>query len=322
MVSPNNRPSPLGLDVLVATFQRPAMLERALDSLLTAPVPDALMVRINVIQNDHDEATTAVIAAAQQRYGSERLGWIRETRNGKSHALNTGIRHTRGDLIGIIDDDEEVDPGWFTVVAREFADPSVQYIGGPCLPLWGATPPGWLPRQWSGVIGVVDDGDRVLEFGREAPGILMGGNSVIRRALIDQVGHYSESLGPSARHRLLSGEDEDLYSRLLASGARGLYVPDLRIHHYVPPNRLTKSYYRRWSFWHGVSRSVLDRVRPLPVSRIGRVPRFLVGTAVRSLVHGLGLVRTNPAARFSSQLAFLHLVGFLYGSYCYRRGAN
>jgi cellulose synthase/poly-beta-1,6-N-acetylglucosamine synthase-like glycosyltransferase len=242
-----------------------------------------------------------------------------EPASGKSNALNTGIRLTDGDLVGVIDDDEEIESGWYEAVAEAFADRRVDFIGGPCLPRWGAVPPAWLPRSWMGVIGFVDDGDQVMVFGGTAPGILMGGNAVIRRQMLLRVGLYCPRLGPSGDHRLFLCEDEDLYVRLLQAGARGLYVPRLCIYHFVPSERLTKAYYRRWSFWHGVSRSVLDRMRPLPVARIGRVPRYLFGAAARAFVDGVRLMRRDRAARVSGELALLHLLGFVYGSYWYRR---
>jgi glycosyltransferase involved in cell wall biosynthesis len=247
---------------------------------------------------------------------------VREPVSGKSSALNTGIRVTHRELVGIVDDDEEVAPDWFAAVAAAFADPEVDFIGGPCLPRWGAAPPGWLPPSWRGVIGYVDNGPEELVFQPHGTAILMGGNAVLRRRTLEQAGGYSERLGPRAERRLFSCEDQDLYDRLMAAGAYGLYVPQLRIYHYVPERRLTKSYYRRWSFWNGVSRSVLESLRPSPVRRIGRVPRYLFGTAARDLVRGVRAARSDSAATLEAQLALLHLIGFVYGSYRYRGGRS
>lgn len=313
--------SPVTLDVLIATRQRPDMLERALDSLLTAPVPATLAVQVVVIDNDQDLGTIAAVNRMAARFPG-RITYLHEPTAGKSSALNRGLRTTSGTLVGIVDDDEEIDPHWFETIADVFRDDHVDFIGGPCLPRWGAEPPGWLPAAWRGVIGFVDDGDRVMVFGEDAPGILMGGNAVIRRRTLAQVGYYSPALGPRPDARLLSGEDEELYVRLLKSGAHGLYVPRLRIYHYVPPQRLTKTYYRRWSFWHGVSRSVIDATRPSNVARVGRVPRYLYGTAARAALRAAGSAFQDPSKQFSNELELWHVAGFLYGSYWYREGAR
>ena len=294
------------------------MLARALESLLEAPVPIGLTVRVTVIDNDHSDATRHVIERVLPRFHG-RLAHVTELRRGKSHALNTGIRHTNGDLIGVIDDDEEIDKEWYAQIAHAFRDERVGFIGGPCLPRWGAAPPAWLPPTYGGVIGYVDDGDRVMVFGKDAPGILMGGNAVIRRRVLERAGPYAPELGPTGDRRLMSGEDEELFGRLLRADALGLYVPGLKIYHYVPPERLTKRYYRRWCFWHGVSSSVIERLRPSPVRRVGRIPRYLLGSAARSLVQMAANARAVDASRrFASELTMWRLAGFVYGAYWYR----
>jgi hypothetical protein len=209
-----------------------------------------------------------------------------------------------------------VEWSWYSAVAEAFNDPAVDFIGGPCLPAWEAAPPGWLPRKWQGVIGFVDNGANRMPFRAEGA-ILIGGNAVIRREVLQRVGLFSTDLGPTAERRMFSCEDEDLHARLIAAGARGHYVPALRVRHRVPPHRMTKRYYRRWSFWNGVSKSVLDAQRPLPGRRIGQIPRHLVGAAAWGVLHSLG-ARRDPAAAFDGQLRVVHLAGFIYGAYWYR----
>jgi glucosyl-dolichyl phosphate glucuronosyltransferase len=311
------------LDVLIATCERPQLLARTLDSLLEAPVPIGLDVQVIIIHNDARTDTRDTVDAFASRFAG-RLQYIHERRRGKSYALNTGIRATSGELIGFVDDDEEIDPGWYTQVVHAFRHEHVDFIGGPCLPRWGAVPPSWMPASYRGVIGYVDDGDRVMVFGKDAPGILMGGNAVVRRRVLQRAGEFLPALGPQPQFRLLSGEDEDFYARLLDAGAHGLYIPDLKIYHYVPPERLTKKYYRRWCFWNGVSRSVIDRYRPSSVIRVGKVPRYLYGAAVRGMMRVVRSFRgrLDPSSRFAAELAIWHLLGFVYGSYFHRRDAE
>ena len=311
------------LDVLLATCERPDLLSRALDSLLSAPVPAGLEVRVTVVQNDTADATRDVIERAAAASGG-RVQHLLVPAPGKSHALNAAIHATSGDLVGFVDDDEEIDAAWYAQVARAFEDPRLDFIGGPCLPRWGATPPDWMPRNYRGVIGHVDDGDRVMVFGKDAPGILVGGNAVVRRRVLLRAGDFLPSLGPRPERRMLSGEDEDFYVRLLDMGAHGLYIPGLKIYHYVPPERLTKTYYRQWCFWNGVSRSVIDGHRPSHVVRVGKVPRYLYGSAVRGLMRVLKPFRRRPepASRFDAELAIWHLFGFVYGSYFRRSRAS
>ena len=111
-----------------------------------------------------------------------------------------------------------------------------------------------------------------------------------------------------------------MFTRLMAIGAKGYYRPDLAIFHYVPPERMTKRYFRRWSFWHGVSLGVLDRRRPAPVPYLLGVPRYMVGVAVRAAIDTARLLfgRREPERTFKNELAWWDLAGFFYGKHVHR----
>jgi glucosyl-dolichyl phosphate glucuronosyltransferase len=307
------------LDVIVPTYNRHTLLDKTLGSLRRARIPQGLEVRVTVVDNNSNDRTPEVVERWQAAFEG-RLDYLFERQQGRSSALNAGIRTTHGDLVGMIDDDEEIDADWYARVYAAFTEGAFDFIGGPYVPRWGARPPEWLPMNYVGVIGWIDGGDQAIAYGEDYPGILMGGNAVLTRAILEQVGLYRTSLSRTGK-RLLAGEDEDMYGRLLAAGARGVYLPDLIIYHYVPPERLTKQYFRRWCFWRGVSRGMLNQVQGSPEVHLLGVPRWLYGAAARSLVRiGARTVklRREPAAHFSDELAVWDLAGFFYGKHFYR----
>jgi len=306
----------MNLDVIVPTHNREALLARTLDSLLAAERPEDLEVRVIVGDNASTDGTAALVRRQAPRFkGGLQYLFVREP--GKAYVLNACLAATSGELVGFIDDDEEIDPGWFRCVRREFGREEVDFIGGKCLPRWEAPAPAWLGDGYLGVIGWVDPGDAAQPMDETYPGILMGGNAVVRRSLLARVGEYSTSLNRTGQ-RLLGCEDEDMYQRLLASGGRGLYRPDLVIHHFVPKARLTRRYFRKWCFWRGVSRGLIDRSRPAAVVYLGGIPRYLYGRAARGLLRIASPRRGGPAARFASELALWDLAGFAYGKLLYR----
>ncbi|HEX8353862.1 MAG TPA: glycosyltransferase family 2 protein [Pyrinomonadaceae bacterium] len=307
------------LDVLIATYNRCDLLPRALASLLEAEAPPGLDVRVTVIDNNSSDGTRAVVEAWRERFGG-RLNYIFEPKQGKGNALNAGIAAAAGDLIGMIDDDEEVEARWYQTIHEAFRDPSLDFIGGACLPRWGAPQPRWLPRSYPGVIGWIDGGDRVLTYGVDYEGILMGGNAVLRRSVFERVGTYASGLGPRGK-KIMLGDDQDLFDRLMEAGVRGQYRPDLVILHYVPPSRLTKSYFRRWCFWNGVTLGVIDRQRPAPVKYLAGVPRWLYGKTARSVARmGRDALRADrdPSQFFAHELTVWDLAGFFYGKHFHK----
>jgi glycosyltransferase involved in cell wall biosynthesis len=305
------------LDVVVPTYKRSQLLRRTIDSLLRATIPANLDVTVFIIDNNSEDDTEQVVRELQSQT-DRRIVYVKETNQGISHARNAGIRAGTGDIIGFIDDDEEIHEDWYDVVAREFADPATQFIGGPYLPNWAAPPPPWLPPGYHSVIGVVVPKPR-SSFGGGFPGILMGGNAVIRRSAFDRVGLYSPKLGRSGKG-LLSDEDAEFYGRLCSAGIHGMYVPDLIIYHYIPVSRLTRKYHRRWCYWRGASQGYADRESKEPVPYILGIPRHRIGRALRGLISlPKHLMSPEGAGQaFRDELASWDLLGFIYGKHFIR----
>jgi glycosyltransferase involved in cell wall biosynthesis len=305
------------LDVLIPTYNRAALLARVLESLLVAERPSGLELTVTVVNNRSTDDTHSVVERFMPRFGG-RLRSVYESQPGRSHALNAGIAATSGELVGMIDDDEEVDRAWLRTIVAAFEDPTTDFIGGPYVPRWGGERPVWLGVGYGGVIGWVECGQVTQRFGAGCEAMLMGGNAVIRRSILERVGPYSVDLGRTPG-RLTSCEDEDMFTRLLAIGARGFYRPDLVIYHYVPPERLTKRYFRSWCFWRGVSQGVLDRRQPAAVPYVLGVRRYMIGVAVRRTI---GVIRPlfqhrEPRRTFTAELAWWDLAGFIYGKHVY-----
>ena len=305
------------LDVLVPTHNRAPLLERCVRSVLNAPQPADLDVHVTVICNACSDDSTEIVRRLQAAF-PRRLSLVQERRRGKSRALNAGIAATYGDLVGMIDDDEEIDQRWLELVAHALRDPGLDFIGGPYVPVWASPPPDWLPDDYLAVLGAADNGAIERPYDRTFPGILKGGNAVIRRATLMRVGPYAEYLGPGSYARLFSCEDEDMYWRLLKAGAAGKYLPELVVYHYISEQRLTREYYRSWCFWRGVSRGLMDRRHPLPVAYLAGVPRFLWGQAARGLMRlALSARPRPPRESFGDELRMWDVAGYFYGRHVY-----
>jgi glucosyl-dolichyl phosphate glucuronosyltransferase len=298
------------LDVIIATRNRCLLLKGALASLLRAPVPQGLQVTINVVDNNSSDETARLVsdvassAALQVRY-------LLEQRRGQAFAINTGIQSTQGDLIGLIDDDEQIDSSWYLRIFEAFKDNSLDFIGGPYIPLWGAPKPKWLPRQAKGIIGWLELSAIPKRYGDEFPGAaLCGGNAVIRRSRLDKTGPY--------RTDLLGHHDLDMFERLLASGAEGMYLPDLMIYHHVPPFRLRKEYFRRWMWRAGTAYARMPE-RTATVKTAG-VPRYIIKRAIQCLIRtGAAWIPPDPRLRLEAELDLIYSVSFALTSFRLRR---
>lgn len=302
------------LDVVVPTFNRSALLTKTLLSLLRAPVPEGLEVSLVVVDNNSTDDTRHVVERMRAS-SSLPILYVHEQHQGSSATRNAGIAAGHGEIIGFIDDDEEIDQEWFRVVFREFADPATQFIGGPYLANWAAPAPAWLPPGYHAAIGHIPPKPR-SPFGEGFSANLMGGNAVVRRSVFERIGTYATHLGRGARG-LLSEEDAEFCRRLHAASIHGMYVPDLIIHHYIPVERLTRKYHRRWAYWRAVSQGVLDRSLQEPFPYLFGIPRYRIGRALRSVLayprHLLS--RETQGQAFADELAAWDLLGFIHGKH-------
>jgi glycosyltransferase involved in cell wall biosynthesis len=285
-------------------------------SLLRAPAPDSLEITLLVVDNNSTDDTRQVVEQIQ-RQSQRALIYVREAKQGVSAARNGGLAAGRSEIIGFVDDDEEVDPHWFFVIAREFSDAATLYIGGPYLPNRDVSLPAWIPPGCGGVIGLHEVRPR-SHFGAGFPGNLNGGNAVFRRTVFEIVGPYNTRLGRTARG-LLSEEDAELYRRIVSAGLCGIYVPDLIIYHHVPSSRLTRKYYRSWFYWRGISHGVADRSQRESAAYLFGLPRY----RIRQALAGLTAVPFSFSSKHISGLAFRRelavwdLIGFIRGKYLF-----
>jgi glucosyl-dolichyl phosphate glucuronosyltransferase len=301
------------LDVVLPTYNRAALLAIALDSLIAAHRPEHLAIRVFVVDNNSKDNTRDVVRAYQAKQALA-IEYVFQPVQGRSAALNAGIQAGVGQLVAMLDDDEHVAVDWFNVLARKFDNSDLDFVGGPYLPQWETPKPEWIGREFGGVVGWVESGDEKQQYGPGFNGMLMGGNAVIKRSALEMVGPYNTSLGRTDKG-LLSCEDEDMFHRLLTNGFRGMYIPDLVIYHYVPRERTTRQYHRRWCWGRGTSMGMLARTRTPDVVELFRIPRWKMRHAaaglLRAIKGGLGLETSINA--FQGELRVWDLAGYING---------
>ena len=315
--------------VLICTFNRARDLERTLDSLARLPGNQGFSWDVLVVDNNSTDDTRVVVEDRASRFPVP-LTYLFESRQGKSNALNTGMRATGAGIIVFTDDDVEVAPGWLAAAVRPLLDrPDIEYTGGPVRPIWGGERPDWLDERGNlgGTIAVKDHGPGsfVFEEQRKTP---LGVNMAVRRRLVERIGGFRPDLGRNGRS-LLGQEQAEFFYRSREVGARGLYVPDMVLDHVVPASRLTRSYFRRWWYWKGISHARVHRmhgstelgVDTRTVPRLFGVPRFVFGNTVRS-VRGWARawVERDPRRRAERWLAICYYAG--YCRECWRKGAT
>jgi glycosyltransferase involved in cell wall biosynthesis len=221
--------------VVIATYNRAAELGETLESLAALDVAD--FWEVIVVDNNSTDSTEETVLEAADKFPVE-LRYIFEKEQGRSAALNAGIRSAKGEIVVVTDDDVRVEKDWLTKAAEGLEGLKCDYLGGKALPIWSAPRPKWLPtrggKHWA-VIALLDYGPEPLELGDRVP---LGVNMAFRSDAFTRAGLFDNSIGRKAG-TLLGQEVREWCQRARAAELRGYYSPDLVVHHVIPIDRLS-----------------------------------------------------------------------------------
>jgi len=308
--------------VIICTHNRAASLRETIASLANQSTQSDW--ELIVVDNNSNDGTRDVIEEASKTFPAE-IRYLFEPEQGKSIALNTAIRAARGDIIATTDDDAVIDPNWLDRAAEGLERFNCDFVGGRVLPVWGAPQPKWLQNRpglhWA-VIALLDFGSTPVEFGCNGMPWPLGVNEAMKRDTFTRAGLYDQALGAKAGTRR-GQEQREWHLRARAAGIRGFYIPEMVVHHSVEAERLTKKYFRRWLYWHGISRAIIyeklgvDMESPdqseldfAKVPHIFGVPRYLYRSFQRSFSKMIiEILRRNSVASFEHELKLWFYAG-------------
>lgn len=254
---------------ILCTYNRCAKLAKALESLAASVLPESDEWEVLVVDNNSpDETRTLVESFIRRNPGHFR--YLFEAKQGKSNALNAGIREARGEILAFVDDDVTVEPDWLYNLTCVLSDGESVGSGGRILPPRGFSPPPWLALQGPYNLGGVlcaqfDLGDIPGEL-KEPP---YGTNMAFRKEAFERFGDFRTDLGPRPGSELRN-EDTEFGRRVLAGGARLRYTPSAVVYHPVPEERVSKDFFLTW--WFDFGRAQMREKGPR--SKVLGIPRY------------------------------------------------
>jgi glycosyltransferase involved in cell wall biosynthesis len=289
----------MDISVILCTYSRCQILATALESLQELILPATTEWELLIVDNNSRDATRQVAEQFCVR-NPRRFRYLFEANQGKSYALNTGIREARGEIVAFVDDDVTVEPNWLCNLTFDLKSAEWAGSGGRILIPPGFSPPSWLAlegpwRQGAALCAHFDLGDIPGEL-KEAP---YGTNMAFRKEMFTQYGGFRTDLGPRPGSELRN-EDTEFGNRLLAGGERLRYVPSAVVYHPVPEERVRRKFFR--ARWFAVGRAqVLENG---PWIKKSEIPRYY-RSALRPFLSQVRkwLRARDPKERFSRQCA-------------------
>ncbi len=177
-------------------------------SLLALDYPRASR-QILVVDNGSTDRTAAILRALG-------VDVLRESRRGKSHALNRAIPACRGEIVAFLDADCVAERRWLSELVAGFEGEGVGAVAGEIEPYRPRTvTERYVARREAGMVRFALELDRPF-----AP----GANVAFRRSALQRVGGFDPTF--------TSGEDVDISWRLLEQGrVRITYRPGAIAYH-------------------------------------------------------------------------------------------
>lgn len=272
------------ITVIVCTYNRCRTLANTLESIASSIVPRNIEWEILVADNNSTDQTRQVVEDLCRRHPG-RFRYLFEPRQGKSHALNAGVRAAQGKVCAFTDDDVLVEPTWLYDLTSMLHCGQWAGAGGRTFPAREFVSPRWMslngPQGLGGPLcGTFDAG--------ELPGVLdrppYGANMAFRKDMFEKYGGFRIDVGPPPKK--VQGEDTEFGLRLMLAGELLFYEPSAIVRHPVLEERLSKKYFLKWMFKHGraVVRLESDR-SPAPGSartflrildRVGHIVQLVV----------------------------------------------
>jgi glycosyltransferase involved in cell wall biosynthesis len=295
--------------IAIPTHNRARTLSDTLDSLKGLAVPDDAAIECVVIDNNSSDDTPRVVEAAAKSSPRFPIRRVLEARQGSSFARNRAVDEARGDFIFFLDDDATADREWLLAMFSAMESRGLDAACGMVLARWSTPPPPWLgPRLWV-KLAVHDRAALESAPANEVEALqnYFSANVGFRRAAFQRFGRFREDLGVVGKNPM-SGEDTELFARIIGSGGKMGFVAGAVVHHLIGPERMTAEYLRRKSFAYGFGSAVA-----------GGKSHNQIGKLVKNLIRmGAAALRGDRESVVYHQLECANFFGYWRGRLAYR----
>jgi glycosyltransferase involved in cell wall biosynthesis len=296
--------------IIICTYNRAESLRDTLVALKAQQVRADRKWEIIVVDNNSKDHTSQVIETFQRDWPLLRSEFEHE--QGLSHARNHGIAVALGDTLLFTDDDVLPEPDWLEVTLAGMEKYRADACGGYIAPIWEVPPPSWLTERFYGFLAVRTErsDDYAITLPSQTP---FGANMAFRRDVFEKVGSFDTNRGRKGK-LLASGEDGELFERILSGGLSVVFLGQSRVHHKVEGFRLTKPYFRRWRFQ--TSRNIAQSTEMVGEHRLLNIPLYVFPQFLRALVRMLWGYTSQPQDEaFNREIVVCHFLGLMQGLY-------
>ena len=267
------------VSICIATYKRQALLEQLLLSLQVLtferiPAPD-----IEIIIVDNDAAASARdLVTRWQSTSRWPIHYDVEQKSGVTYTRNRTIQNAAadGDLIAIIDDDEQACPAWLESLIQTKEQYQADIVGGPILPVFqSSNVPGWIEKG-----GFFNPPSYQTGQGLH---VAFTNNVLLPAPYLKQMDQVFDE-----RFAVGGGEDTHLFMKLHQAGLKIVWSAEAIAYESVPASRTTFQWLVRRNYWGWSIYSLVEK-ELYPSLKVQAI-RFIKGLGLI----GMGLLALLP----------------------------
>ncbi len=270
--------------VCICTYKRPEFLQRLLAELGAQETANGFTYSIVVVDNDRSQSARTTVSefAASSVIP---VKYCVEPQQNIAMARNRAVENADGDFIAFIDDDEFPIPRWLLTLLEASVKYGCDGVLGPVKRYFDQTPPKWLVKS------------KFYERPTYPTGLVIDwrkgrtGNVLLKKELFSG---SCQLFKPEFRQ----GEDQEFFSRMIATGHVFVWCNEAVAYEVVPPIRWKRSFMLRRALLRGA-------MEP-------QTPSFGVRDVVRSLIAIPVYIVALPFAFVLGQHRFMSLLVSLF----------
>ena len=267
------------ISIIIPTLNRVRLLRNTLLSVLNLDSSN-IKFELLIVDNGSTDGTEQFARSFIHDNNVSNFSYIREPTPGLLSCRHRGYEEANGNILAYLDDDVIVSQYWLQGIQQAFSDASVHLAGGPSLPYYEESPPGWLDYFWNREpslhscpsLSLIWQGEKVKKC---EPDLIWGLNFCIRKQTMKQAGGFNPDCIPGHLQHFQGDGESGLARKLKQLGHTGLYHPGIMLHHVIPSERMTHEYFNKRFYYEGIVCSYADirKEKGLPKERTSPVSK-------------------------------------------------
>ncbi len=236
----------VAVTVLICTRDRSASLKRTIESVGALNIPDGFQPELLVVDNGSRDNTRETIQSIE--LPNMPVFFIQERAPGVASARNTGLRHAKGEIVLITDDDTHVPENWLEAMCQPILDGASEAVAGKIV-IAPHLRRDWMSAHHEAILSATASMDP------EDPQDIFGASMAFHRDVLAAVPGFDPELGPGTA---IGALEDTLFSwQLKRAGYRIAYVSNAPVVHHFDQDRLLRTSFISAARRHGRARAYM-----------------------------------------------------------------